>query len=331
MIGDGKPHAERFIPRCGFIAGALAAAPPVGLKSYGSVAAAPHSRIQKRPFNVQKGQAIRVRRVVRRLRIGIVQQESMMGRFSGKVVIVTGAGSGIGAATTRRFVAEGACVVMAGRTVEKLQRAAHGLDPSRLLVQAADVGVLADAQGLVKAAVARFGRLDVMINNAGTAAQGRVDEASLQDWRDVMATDLDGVFYGCRAAMPALIKTRGCIVNVSSVSGMGGDWSMSFYNAAKGAVTNFTRALALDHGRDGVRVNAVCPSLTRTEMTQDIYANPALLAKFSERIPLGRGAEPEEVAAVIAFLASDDARFVTGVNLPVDGGLSASNGQPPQA
>ncbi|CAM3654650.1 3-oxoacyl-ACP reductase [Bordetella sputigena] len=254
-----------------------------------------------------------------------------MSRFAGKVVIVTGAGSGIGAATARRFAQEGANVVLAGRTGSKLKRAAADLDESRILIHIADVSVLDEVQALVRAAVQRFGRLDVMVNNAGTAVEGTVTEASPEDWRKVIATDLDGVFYGCRAAMPELIKTRGCIVNVSSVSGLGGDWRMSFYNAAKGAVTNFTRSLAMDHGRDGVRVNAVCPSLTRTDLTEDMYANQALMEKFAERIPLGRGAEPEEIASVIAFLASEDAVFVTGVNLPVDGGLTASNGQPPQA
>jgi meso-butanediol dehydrogenase/(S,S)-butanediol dehydrogenase/diacetyl reductase len=151
----------------------------------------------------------------------------------------------------------------------------------------------------------------------------------VEDWRDVMSTDLDGVFYCCRIAMPELIRTKGSVVNVSSVSGLGGDWALSFYNAAKGAVTNFTRALAMDHARDGVRINAVCPSLTRTGLTEDMYADAELMKKFAERIPMGRGAEPEEIADVIAFLASHDARFITGVNLPVDGGLTASNGQPP--
>jgi meso-butanediol dehydrogenase/(S,S)-butanediol dehydrogenase/diacetyl reductase len=143
-----------------------------------------------------------------------------------------------------------------------------------------------------------------------------------------MATDLDGVFFACREALPHLLKTKGSIINLSSASGLGGDWGCSAYNAAKGAVTNFTRSLALEYGSRGVRINAVAPSLTSTEATAFLEKNKAAMAAFFDRIPIGRAAKPEEVAGVIAFLASEDAVFVNGVILSVDGGLHASNGQP---
>ncbi|MCF5706855.1 SDR family oxidoreductase [Pseudomonas syringae] len=251
-----------------------------------------------------------------------------MNRFTQKVVVVTGAGSGIGEATAKRFAREGAHVVLVGRNEEKLNKVHAQLEGEGHLVRAADVADLSDVEALFKEVASQFGRLDVLVNNAGIVKSGKVTELEVQDWKELMSVDLDGVFYCTRSAMPALIVSKGSIVNVSSVSGLGGDWGM---NAAKGAITNFTRAVALDHGADGVRVNAVCPSLTRSELTEDMLDNEALMDKFKERIALGRPAEPEDIGDVIAFLASDDARFVTGVNLPVDGGLSASNGQPPEA
>ncbi len=252
-------------------------------------------------------------------------------RFEGKVVIVTGAGSGIGAATARRFSLEGATVVLCGRTASKLERVASAMPASRTWAPAVDVRQFEAVAALVSGTIERFGRLDVIVNNAGIAPTGPITEVPIDAWHDVIATDVSGVFYGCRAAIPYLKITRGAIVNVSSVSGLGGDWGMSFYNAAKGAVTNFTRAAALDCAADGIRVNAVCPSLTATDLTKDMLGDELLMEAFRERIPLGNYAQPEDVAAAIAFLASDEARFITGVNLPVDGGLTASNGQPRQA
>ena len=251
-----------------------------------------------------------------------------MTKFAGKVVIVTGAGSGIGEATAARFSHDGAAVVLVGRTAAKLEDVARELGSVRTLIHAADVSEQVAAEAMVAATLERFGRLDVLVNNAGVGHGGSFLEISVEDWRKVMAIDVDGVFFCTRAALPALLETKGNIVNVSSVSGLGGDWNMSVLNAAKGAVTNLTRSLAVELGPKGVRVNAVNPSLTLTNPTQSIESDPELMTKFAERIPLGRGAEAAEVADVIAFLASVDARFVTGVNLPVDGGLSASTGQP---
>jgi meso-butanediol dehydrogenase / (S,S)-butanediol dehydrogenase / diacetyl reductase len=254
-----------------------------------------------------------------------------MKRFEGKVVIVTGAASGIGEATARRFSSEGASVALVDRNEMPLAKVAKELPAQLTLAHLADVSDSEAVDVMVATVVKRFGRLDVVVDNAGVFEGGDPAEITDEQWRKVMATDLDGVFFGCRAALPHLQKTSGAIVNTASVSGTGGDWAASPYNAAKGAVVNLTRALALDLGKKGVRVNSVCPSLTRTGMTSDMMEDEELLAKFRERIPLGRVCEPHEVAAVIAFLASDDASFVTGANVAVDGGVSASNGQPPLA
>lgn len=249
--------------------------------------------------------------------------------FSGKHALVTGAASGIGAATARRFGREGANVVLISRTQSKLDAVAQDI-PSAKVVPA-DLSTKEGVATAAKAAREAFGRVDVLVNNAGTAVMGSIEDVDEDGFAEVMETDVTGVWRLTKALWSDLKASKGNVVMTSSVSGIGGDWNMHAYNTAKGAVTNLTRALALDARNSGVRVNAVNPSFTKSELTADMLDNDELVAKFMERIPLGRPAEPEDIADVIAFLASDDARFVNGVNLPVDGGLSASNGQPPQA
>jgi meso-butanediol dehydrogenase/(S,S)-butanediol dehydrogenase/diacetyl reductase len=250
----------------------------------------------------------------------------MQAGYTGRVAIVTGAGSGIGEATARRLHQQGASVVLFGRREQKLRAVADDLGERSLVVRG-DVSLADDTRKLVEQAVAAFGRLDLLVNNAGTATFGPFARISAEEWARVMATNVGGIVNATQAALPHLLASRGSVVNVSSVSGIGGDWGGSVYNASKGAVNNLTRALALEFGGRGVRVNAVAPSLTETEMTAG-FTDPALLAAFAARSPIGRAARPEEVASVIAFLGSADAVFVNGVILPVDGGLSASNGQP---
>ena len=250
-----------------------------------------------------------------------------MTRFSGKTVIITGAATGIGAAAARRFSEEGANVIVNGRRPDALNESIAALPAARTLAHPGDASDPQTCAALVQAAAERFGGLHVLVNNAAVVTMGDVESTSEADFRQVMDVNVGGYFLMAKAAMPALKKTRGCIVMTSSVSGLGGDWGMLAYDTSKGAVSNMVRAMAMDHGKDGVRVNAVNPSMTDTRMTEG-FQNDAVLARFKDRIPLGRIAEPDDIAAAIAFLASDDARFVTGVNLPVDGGLSASNGQP---
>lgn len=250
-----------------------------------------------------------------------------MQRFAGKTVIVTGAASGIGRGAARRFSQEGANVVAVDRDQEALGKLAGELPAERTLLQPCDTSARLQAERAVAAVVERFGGVDVLINNAGILLDGDIEATEEAGFERLMAVNVTGYFHMAKAALPHLKASKGSIVMTSSVSGLGGDWGMFAYNTSKGAVTNMVRAMALDHGKDGVRVNAVCPTFTNTGRTKDMQDAKTIQA-FVARLAIPRIGQPEDIAAAMAFLASEDAGFITGVNLPVDGGLSASNGQP---
>ncbi len=255
-----------------------------------------------------------------------------MNRFANSTVIVTGSSGGIGLGIARRFAAEGANVVLNSRSQADCDAVAAEFDPARTLVVAGDCSRPEFAAEIVAQTVVRFGGLDVLVNNAGVGRGGMLVNAKDSDIDALIDINVKGVIYLSRAAIPHLAASKlsggGSIINISSVSGSGGDSLMPVYNASKGAVSNFTRGLALQLGPQGVRVNAVLPSLTRSDMTAAISDHPEIMKAFMNRMPLGRIAEPDDIAGPVLFLASDDARFITGVNLAVDGGVSASNGQP---
>jgi len=246
---------------------------------------------------------------------------------AGKVVLITGGGTGIGAAIAERYAAEGAHVVVVGRRKAVLDEVAERIGALALVADAADA---AGARGAVEATVARFGRLDVLVNNAGGhgfSAVGDTDDAS---WAASLQANLSTAFVMSREALPALIETKGQIVVISSLAGLFAGPSVAGYTVGKHALIGLTKSLARDYGTHGVRVNAVCPGWVQTPMADaemDEFASHADLASREEAyatvtvdVPLRRPAAPREIASVVRFLGSGESSYVNGAVLVVDGG-----------
>jgi meso-butanediol dehydrogenase / (S,S)-butanediol dehydrogenase / diacetyl reductase len=248
-----------------------------------------------------------------------------VGQHEGRVVVVTGAASGIGRATVEAVVRGGGSVV----AVDRAEFTGFDVDDStRVATISGDVTSEADNAAAVRLSVERFGRLDGIALNAGISKSGDVLDLPIEEFERVMSINVTGVLLGIRAAVPELRRSGGgSIVVTASTSGIGGDRTMWPYNTSKGAAINLVRGLSQDLGVDGIRVNAVCPGPTETGMTTAIKSAPEMYEGLRSRIALGRWGKPEEVAAAISFLLSPVSSFITGVALPVDGGVTANTGQ----
>jgi meso-butanediol dehydrogenase/(S,S)-butanediol dehydrogenase/diacetyl reductase len=254
-----------------------------------------------------------------------------MARLQGKACIVTGGSAGIGLAIVRRLLDEGAKVLFCGQDEARGAEALAGLGSADAHFMRADVGEEADIEALVAGAVERFGGLDILVNNAAKAAVSLISEHSTEDWRRSTAVNLDSVFFASRAAVREFRKRGGgIIVNVASISGLAGDGAYPSYCAQKGAVINLTRAMAVYHARENIRINALCPGFVETPATDAFKAIPGLLEDWFANIPAQRPAQASEMAGIVAFLCSDDASYMHGSIMVADGGTSAATGQPTQ-
>lgn len=248
-------------------------------------------------------------------------------KFAGKTALVTGAAKGIGRATALAFARAGAHVALIDRDCVALAEAVHEAGhPDYALAITADVAQSDEVANAVAQTLERFGRLDVLVNNAGIHFARAIDQYTDEEWNRLLAVNLNGAFYAIRAAVPALRKTRGSIVTVSSMTALVGQDHAAAYVASKGALVSMTKALALELASDGIRVNCVCPAGVDTPLMRtwaETLPDPAeVLRSQADMHLLKRLARADEIAAVIAFLASDEASFITGAVVPVEGGAT---------
>jgi NAD(P)-dependent dehydrogenase (short-subunit alcohol dehydrogenase family) len=250
--------------------------------------------------------------------------------FSGKTVLITGATSGLGAAIAEAFAANGADVALAGRDPQRGARLRERLRALGRKAEfiAGDITDRAYCKALVGDAMSALGSLDIVINSAGVAYHATVDETTDEQWQNTFDVNVNGMFYVCRAAVPKMRERGGVIVNIASDAALTGSNHLVAYCASKGAVLQMTRAMALDHAREGIRVVAICPGDVDTPMLRGEFRDRGLgvdegLRQSAEAVPLNRVCSPEEVADLVLFSASDSGRFMTGYPLVMDGGSRA--------
>ena len=251
-------------------------------------------------------------------------------QLSGKVAFITGGGTGIGRACALAFAREGAQVAVAGRRKEPLDKVAGEIAAAggKSLALSCDVTQRSSVEGALAQVEKHFGRLDTLVNNAGAVVVATVEHTSDEDWNRVLTVNLTGTFFVSRAALAPLRRAGGgSIVNIGSALGLVARKDRAAYCAAKTGVSGLTRAMALDHAHEKIRVNCICPTLVATELgMKSIHRTANAEAEIQKRIaeiPIGRLGKPEDVAAMAVYLASEDASWVTGASFPLDGGLTA--------
>lgn len=253
-----------------------------------------------------------------------------MNRLEGKVAIVTGGNAGIGEAVAKRFAEEGAAVVITGRRQSELDRVMSGIrhNKGKCLTVAGSVTDELHVRDVAQRTLDSFGRIDILVNNAGIGDFGkRIHETDDSTWATVMDVNLTGVFRMTRAVVPQMLKqARGVIVNISSVASLVGIPGAPAYATSKGGLDAFTRAVAIDYAKDGIRCNVVNPGLIDTPMAAPLMTNPDMLQPILNHYAIRRPGTPEEVANMVLYLASDEAGWVTGATFAIDGGMTVSKG-----